>query len=144
MPEGVKQYIEMPKIPEDISDEMKLYLNQLADTILDIAQGTSYIEGDLNLGGSIIGLGLNVKSVTASYTITLSDDIILANGTFPVTLPTALSANKQLFYIKNIGSGNITVAAADTIDGSASKILTQYDYLLVVSNGSVWYLLRGL
>jgi len=65
-----------------------------------------------------------VRAVTATYAITAADEIILANGTFTVTLPTAVGAVGKRYTIKNTGAGTITVGrtSAQNIDGAASNL----------------------
>ena len=40
-------------IPESTDNEMKTFLVSLLDTIQELSQGTSYVEGDLVIGGNI-------------------------------------------------------------------------------------------
>jgi hypothetical protein len=57
-----------------------------------------------------------------------------------ITLPTAANAYGMGFFVKNTGSGTAILAAAagQTIDGTATQSLTQYQGLTVVSNGTNW------
>ena len=90
-----------------------------------------------------------VSTQTASYTLTGSDSIILADATsnsLTITLPAAASFSGYRFSIKRIdGSANaVTIGrtGSDTIDGATSMTLDQqYTALTVVSNGSAWYIL---
>ena len=68
------------------------------------------------------GSGLSVVTKTGDYTITVEDDVILANGTLTLTLPTAVGITGKCFEVKNIGTGAVTVDAdgSETIDGSLS------------------------
>jgi len=82
---------------------------------------------------------LNTKS--SSYTLTVSDQIIVANGSgITLTIPDASTITSgRSFKLVNIGAAAATVVAATgNIDSSASISLAQYDALEVVSNGSVW------
>lgn len=59
------------------------------------------------------------------------------------TLPTAIGSSGSVFILKKVDAalGTITIAttAAQTIDGSASWILSnQYQYVMIVSNNSNW------
>lgn len=79
----------------------------------------------------------------AAYVISATDDTVFANGTFTVTLPTAVGCGGQAFTIKNIGTGTITVAttAGQLIDGATTYVLaTQYDAITVKSNGATWWI----
>lgn len=96
-------------------------------------------------GGLALDSGLRaVLNITGAYTIASGDDIILAAGTFTVTLPTAFFISGKEYTIKNIGSGAITVAqnGSETIDGSTDDVvLAQNDSVIVVSDGSNWQII---
>jgi hypothetical protein len=90
------------------------------------------------------GNKVNIATKTAAYTATIADDVILCNGTFTVTLPTASSASGVKLNIKNIGTGAITIDgnSAETIDGAATQTISvQYNSLTIISNGSAWYVI---
>ena len=82
-----------------------------------------------------------VTTKTGAYSA-VNRDIILANGTFSVTLPASPSAN-DIFDVKNIGTGTITVARnGNNIDGTASDItLYQNESICIVSDGSNYFLI---
>lgn len=84
------------------------------------------------------------KAVTAAYTVTLADDVVLAGGasTYNVTLPSPSTAKGQGFTIKRTGTGAVTVvpSASETIDGASSFVIpTQYSAITVVSDGTNWH-----
>lgn len=80
--------------------------------------------------------------VTSSYSILNTDYYIDANGTFDVTLPTAVGLSGRTFIIKNTGTGIITVqtTGSETIDNLPSYNLGFYDTVDIESNGSDWLL----
>ena len=86
---------------------------------------------------------------TSSYTVGASDAVIFANatsGSVTITLPVASGLTGYRFYIKRVdGSTNtctIARSGTDTIDGLTSLTIDQqYTSLLVVSDGSAWYIL---
>jgi len=83
-------------------------------------------------------------SVTSTYTTTASDRVILASGTFTITLVAAASATYKTLEIKNIGTGTVTVDAngSETIDASASaQTLSAKDAITLYSDGSGWWIL---
>jgi hypothetical protein len=83
---------------------------------------------------------LSISSITTTYSILSTDDVLLCNGTFTVTLPSALGSGK-LYHIKNIGVGVITLAG-NTIDGESSQTLHQWENINII-DGSInnWYIL---
>jgi hypothetical protein len=88
------------------------------------------------------------RSVTASYTASILDCVLLVDstaGNVTVTLPSVTSNRvlSKVYVIKrmNAGANTITVAAASgqTIDGAASKSLaSQYDTLRIIGTASEW------
>ena len=89
-------------------------------------------------------INTKVVSKTANYTATTAEGIILCNGTFTVTLPTAVGIQGKVFNIKNTGTGTITVDAngTQTIDGQLTQLLEdQYMSLQIVSDGANWNIL---
>lgn len=77
--------------------------------------------------------------VTDTYTATNAENVIICNKAtaFTITLPSATGIG-QTFYIKNIGAGLVTVdgASSETIDGSLTAELLQYDCLEIIDRAS--------
>lgn len=83
----------------------------------------------------------SVVSKTANYTLTTSDCVVKCDGTFTITLPTAVGAAGTLYVVNNIGFGTITVAttSSQTINGELTQLVEgQYSSMSVVSDGSNW------
>jgi hypothetical protein len=84
----------------------------------------------------------NIHIVTAAYTVAASDDVVFADGTFTVTLPTAVAQPGRQITIKNTGTGTITVGrtSAQTIDGAASNLSMATTKMArqFTSDGSGW------
>jgi hypothetical protein len=87
------------------------------------------------------GKSINVVSVnTSAGSASSTDYVYLASGTINITLPTAVG-NQNLYTIKNVGTGVITVntTSSETIDGSlTAPIRVQYLSLTLVSDGANW------
>lgn len=90
---------------------------------------------------------LTVSSKTGAYTLTTSDDSILANtsgGAFTLTLPTAVGNTGKIFRIKLATAGNILTIAttsSQTIDVAGAttlKMATLNDFVTLMSDGSNW------
>jgi len=102
--------------------------------------GTS---GDISLNGSV---SFAVKSVTANYTATASDRVILCDATsnsITVSLPSASGITGRVYTIKKVDSSTNTVtvdpAGTETIDGASTYSLSsQWDFVTIVSDGSNW------
>jgi len=94
-----------------------------------------------------VSLTLVTIAKTAAYTATVTDDVIICgagNETFTVDLPVPSGAmTGKVFYIKNVGTGVITLDAdttgSSTIDGDTTQTINQYECLQVISDGSVWW-----
>lgn len=88
---------------------------------------------------------------TTTYTITVNDRVVLCNatsGAFTVTLPTAVGNTDKMFFIKKTDSSanavTIDGSGAETIDGAATATLAvQYDFRVIVSNGTGWFILAS-
>ena len=82
---------------------------------------------------------------TANYTIRSTDYVIdCTTNTFTVTLPTAVGIQGKRYYVKNSGTGVITIACngSETIDEETTRVLSvQYQCILVISNGINWIIL---
>jgi len=92
----------------------------------------------------ITGLKLNIVAKTAAYTATATDDIITCgagNETFTVDLPVPVTG--KIFFIKNVGTGIITVDAdttgSTTIDGEITQTVNQDECLQVICDASVYW-----
>lgn len=92
-------------------------------------------------GGSGSGIVRSVNSVavnTAAGAVPTTDYVYLASGTLTITLPTSVG-NSNLYTIKNIGAGVITIVTTggELIDGSANLILPlQFTSVDLISNNS--------
>ena len=82
---------------------------------------------------------------TTTYTASVVDASILANGTFTVWLYPAASAPGQTLLIKNIGTGSVTVAAngAENIDANATYVVANGQSLSILNNGIQWWTAGG-
>ena len=84
-----------------------------------------------------------IRTITAAYTVTLSDAVILINGDLTVTLPapgTCLD-KKFTFKVINSGTGNRVIDGdGANIDGSGTKtVTTQYTSFDLVTDGTNWF-----
>lgn len=92
---------------------------------------------------------LSIQTKSSTYTLTLADDVILADasgGGFSVNLPAANTAIGKVFDVKKIDStGNAVTLdgnGSETIDGMTTlDITSQYVSIKIISDGSGWYIL---
>lgn len=124
--------------------------------------GIDYINGDLYYkaedgtwqlfsfgGGGGASSTLPYKSVNTTYNIVINDYTIdaVGDGTFTVSLPTAVGIIGKIFNIRNSGTtGIITLAAfgAETISGmitANTQIIDPGDSLQVQSTGTNWIII---
>lgn len=91
-------------------------------------------------GGSLTG---NVVSKTGNYTVATDDDAVLCSGTFTVTLFAASGNSGKLLYIKNNGTGVITIDCGNELaDGNEKLFLLQkYTDYLLLCDGTGWAIL---
>jgi hypothetical protein len=107
-----------------------------------ISSGTLISTGSLAIVSGNVTFPYTAKTTT--YNIGSSDYVIDCNGTFTVTLPSAVNDAGKIHVVKNSGTGTITVAttSSQTIDGSLTlTIATQYAAYTLMSNGSNWIII---
>ena len=107
--------------------------------------------GDTSIHYPMSGISISEKQLTKSHRqisgttiITITDYVIeCIDGTFSVVLPTAVGNEDVEFYIKNTGTGTITLDGdgSETIDGSLTKTINQWECIHVKSNGNNWIIL---
>lgn len=92
--------------------------------------------------------GRQYANVTADYSMSSSDDVILANSTpspINVYIPTAISAGGKEVTIKMVaGIEPVTVipSGAELIDGNGSYTIThRYESITLLSNNSNWFII---
>jgi hypothetical protein len=86
-------------------------------------------------------IGDNIKSVTGNVTLTAADTFVEANGTMTITLPAISGLNTgKMYYIKNIGTGVVTVDpnASETIDDETTQTLYQDSCMVIINTGTEW------
>lgn len=123
----------------------------LADSLGTVKLTGLYTASSISVGAVACGLSiidgqnpLGRRSVSATATQRLTDRYIFGNttaGGFTVTLLTAVSNNNTIEF-RNTGSANsltIAAAGAQTINGSATLVLTTGQTAKLVSNGSNWF-----
>ena len=84
-----------------------------------------------------------ITAQVAGYTA-VKNDVVLCTGTFTVTLTAAATvATGGIIVVKNVSTGVITVDAnlAETIDGALTITLAQYDSVMLITNGSNWFVI---
>lgn len=105
------------------------------------------IEGDvsmtdtLSVGGS---LSLPYRAINAIRTLDETDyQIECTANTFDITLPSAIDITGRVYSIKNSGVGVITIKCdgAETIDGEVSQEISQWENIMMVSNGANWIII---
>lgn len=90
-----------------------------------------------------------IKTVSADYTLGADDHVLLVSavsGDITITLPDASTVDGRQYHIKKVDSSVNSVTldgySGQTIDGDITQIITaQYDSVLIVSDGSNWYIL---
>jgi hypothetical protein len=84
--------------------------------------------------------------IGSAYTATTANSTIEITGvtSFTVALYTAVGNPGRTIYIKNSGSGIVTVDAhiSETIDGQLTRTLGQFEDLFLQSNGNNWIILN--
>ena len=118
--------------------------SELANNAVDTAAIADGAVTAAKTNPSLTGRTITTKTATATLT-TAEEGMIIANKAtaFTITLP-AVSGNSGLFYhIKSIGAGAVTVDgnSSETIDGQTTQVLTQWNNMYIITNGTTWYIL---
>lgn len=106
------------------------------------AGATNFLNGDGNYvlvpgSSGINGEEISVK--TASYTLLTSDDsVVFSTAGVIGTLPTP--TNKKLLRIKNVSNGDITVSGHLDNNASSDYTLSSLESMVLISNGSTWFI----
>ena len=81
-----------------------------------------------------------ITSTATGYTVDASDNVVLCDGTFTIDLYTAVGKGGNLLYIKNIGSGVVTVDGdtSETIDGETTQAVRPNDCMAIISDNANW------
>lgn len=97
-------------------------------------------------GGSGSGITRSINSVstnTNAGSTALIDYVYLVTLSPTITLPSP-SSNTNLYTIKNVGSGTVSVATTSgTIDGTSSPITINVSFVSItlVSDGTNWFII---
>lgn len=87
---------------------------------------------------------LNVVTTAVNYSLTATNNVLLCTSTLDVTLPDPTGLEGKVFYIKNVGTGNITINSSGgaSIDGDTNVRITKtYVSLTIITDGSNWYII---
>jgi hypothetical protein len=86
----------------------------------------------------------NIRTETSTYTVVDTDSVIICDGTFTLTLITAVGNEGLQYDIKNINTGTITVDGdgTETIDEALTQLLVaKFDSVTVTSDGTNWVII---
>jgi len=79
---------------------------------------------------------MNIIEVVETSDVNRMNELLVCNSSDPIVLSLKRSATGTAcgYYIKNIGAGDVTVTPVvnDFIDGSATRVLTQYESIYII------------
>jgi len=83
-----------------------------------------------------------MNRIKGNYIIKESDSFLICDSSTAISLTLKSAIGKEdIFYIKNIGSADVTITASlpDLIEGNATKVLAQYESCLLLDlDVNVW------
>ena len=123
-------------------------LSQTAD-LLDITDSTNAVKASVNKNFVVTAKGYasSVRVVTAVDTATLTDSVLLCNGTFTETLPATGWPTGYRLTVKDTGTGTVTLTAGGTVtfDGATTlTFATQYKSRVLIFDGTNFQIESGL
>lgn len=113
-----------------------------------MAGATGDANSTLQVSGS---LSMAITTVTSDYTLTASNNTVLANtssNAITITLPSPANIAGRIYTIKKIGNGGIdkelTIApSSGTIDGGVSYVIyNDWTYVTLQTDGTNWYIIK--
>lgn len=111
------------------------------DSLSMMSDGANWIIGPAG-GGSVSTREVLTK--TATYTATTADDVIVCTAnTWTLTLFAAAGNTGRELHVVNTGSGTITIDgnSSETINGSTTKALYQWDAVDLLCTGTGWVII---
>jgi hypothetical protein len=95
--------------------------------------------------GGVISEGLALKSVTANYTTTFDDELIVQDtaATTVTLLDSTFFKTKggKRYTVKNYSAGNISVTSPNLIDGIVTQTLVPNESMTFISDGTNWIII---
>jgi len=118
-------------------------------TTSDLPEGSNLYYTQARFNTAYLAKHAITTITSATYTVTASDYCIIADtssNAITVTLPTAVGIAGVEYVFKCVSAvNNLTIDgnAAETIDGSATKTLTNLQFAKLISNGSNWWIISN-
>ena len=107
---------------------------------MTITRGSGVTFGFGNGGGIT---SMQIIEVNTAYTVSVADDVILATGTFTVSLPPLSTVVKPVTIKSVLGGGTITINpdGAELIEGGLTFLLTPGTAITTTKSASGWEIL---
>ena len=96
------------------------------------------------IGTMVVGSKKVTETFTGTGIIDYLSNIIYAEGTFDLFLPTLANGEKRVYDIKNVGEGIITLKPNTSelsveIEGEVSQLMYEGDSFTVISDTNEWW-----
>jgi len=127
----------------DDPNEEKKFFETICLRVNDIAADLIVAESDIDDLETWQAVMDAVAAKTGTATLTTSERRILCSGTFTVTLPVVSGNSGKDYYIKNSGTGVITIEGngSETIDNNLNLTLTSMESVHVLCSGTAWWII---
>ena len=137
--------------PTGTNGQLQMWSDQTSANVMTwttaglVGIGTTTPNSTLHASGSF---SVAVLSITGATTLDATHSVVFCGGTtsYQVTLPTAVGITGRMYQIKKNSTSAYTLTlgttSSQTIDGVTSLVLTtQYNNIVVISNGANWSIL---
>lgn len=114
-----------------------------------VPEGEATLDPLTSLAGLVVkgeDFRATLSEIATATTLTDNHFLVLVSSGVTITLPSAINHKERIYTIKNIGTGQVTISAYsnETIDGESTLYLnSQYSYVMIVSDGSEWFIIGG-
>lgn len=128
-------------VPSDSSARAVIYMDASSSQLrAKLPDGNIYTLAPSSAASDI----KSITEITSAHTALTSQDVLLCDGAFQVTLYTAIGNQGREITVKNLSGGAVSVtgiSAGETIDNLTSQNIGSGVALKMISDNAVWHII---